>query len=76
MAWLTLYARPVRSAPTYYKRGWMRVIFHCGDQLYVAYDSAELKRLVRHHLDVEEGKWYEANIIDIEHSLGYELEPE
>lgn len=78
IGWLRLYARERLNAPDYYKRGrmWAVAAVDVGQRtpvLYVAYSDTELQRL----LDEEPGaSWWEANIIDIEASLGYELESE
>lgn len=73
--WLRIYARPIRSAPTYFKRGRMWVLFHTEDALLVAYDQAELKRLVQSYREGVAGTWYEANVLDVEDATGEELIP-
>lgn len=76
VGWLRINARTVRSAPTFYKRGRMWVLFLTDSALYVAYNQPELKRLVSAFREGLEGQWYEANIIDIEDAIGMELEAE
>lgn len=76
VGWLTIYARPIKSAPTYYKRGRMWVLLKTEGSLFVAYNQAELKTLVSLANLSFDPLWYEANIIDIEETIGYELEAE
>lgn len=73
VGWLRVYARPIRSAPTYYKRGRMWVVVHMHEQLYVAYNQPELKRLLKDYLNGVEMTWYEVNVLDIEDATGVEL---